>query len=71
MNKTKTIGNVVDKKVKDYFEIYLSMLSRSEFKSDAESIALHDLIVEKLISEMAIDKLKAKIREHKAKGGQQ
>ena len=61
---TKTIGEKAHDKAMEYFQAYKD-LKQFHPKLNAESLSQHDLIVEKLVSEFALEELKKLIAEEK------
>lgn len=65
MNENKTIGTVVDEKVKEYFKLYDKLVSDDdpEIRRKAVSLARHDLLMDKIVARMALEKLDKKLAE--------
>lgn len=51
----KTIGQAIDKKVKEYQKLYYSFKNDKDFKDSAVKLARHDLIVNKYIAERTLE----------------
>jgi len=65
--KKGTIGHDAHRKAKEYFDLYLSFRQEPQFRNKARTLAVHDLVVTKVRSEMAYEELVKKIEKHEKK----
>lgn len=63
--ETKTIGERSEELANTYFDMFKHLRESDDkyIKSKAEDLALHDLVVDKLICEFAIENLKGRIKD--------
>jgi hypothetical protein len=58
---TKTIGEVAEKRAREYFNLF-KYFKKEHPELNAENLAKHDLVQEKLINEFALEKLERLIK---------
>lgn len=68
MEQKQTIGQQALATAEKYFEIYKKFLSEPSLKDRAETLAKHDLLIEKIVNQFATRYLQDMIDEHKNSG---
>lgn len=65
--KIKTVGDRINKTVATYFKVYLDFKGdeNKELSDKAESLAIHDLIINKYVAEKSLENLRFLIAEHR------
>jgi len=67
MTHRKTIGQQATEKAEEYFKTYMQLKQHEnkEISAKAESMAQHDISVQNLINEFALEQLKELIKKDK------
>lgn len=62
-----TIKEAADEKAKEYFDLYKRIKANPFYKDmNVESLAEYDLLVKKLVYEMALEKLREMIKKNRS-----